>query len=322
MISQGGSLSIAIVSVVNNTGLSNQYNFSTEGKYEDLPNAGVPIYAWSPEIQGVILSSFYYGALFSFIPSGYLTGILGSKKSLSIGLAMTSVLTILTPFAAAQGVFCTILTRVTGIFQQLYLLFWKKWTPLTECSLLSGISASGALLGNFTIFLVGGIISHSLGWPYILYIFGGIGVAFCVLSFFLLYDNPMIHPYISNSEKEYIISSLPIELQHSRSPPHSRAKLKAKIQISCSITPGVLDRGLQNESCDCSAFCQWSRLHSPLLGERVLPLTFGVIYDICGLNNLGAADAAGSLKPVQCPIPAELCSTLGCAPHAGLRSAR
>ncbi|XP_036599795.1 probable small intestine urate exporter [Trichosurus vulpecula] len=221
-VSQQGSLSIAIVSMVNNTGLPDPSNFSTEGNSEDLPGVPilalqVPIFAWSPEIQGIVLSSFFYGNLLSSIPSGYLTGIFGAKKSLVIGLVMTSLLTILTPFAVVQGMPFTILIRgIQGIFQAPVVSavpsFWKKWAPVTERSLLNGIPAAGALLGKFTILLVGGLISHSLGWPYILYIFGAIGLACCPLSFFLIYDDPMTHPYISDSEKEYIISSLPIEV--------------------------------------------------------------------------------------------------------------
>ncbi|XP_043853312.1 probable small intestine urate exporter isoform X2 [Dromiciops gliroides] len=178
----------------------------------------VPVYAWSSETQGIILSSFFYGTLISFVPNGYLAGILGARKSLAIGLLMTSLLTILIPFAAAQGVPCIILTRVThGIFQGFAIsslpCFWRKWAPPLERNLLCGISTCGALLGNFTIFIASGFISHSLGWPYIFYIFGAIGLAFCALSFVLIYDDPMTHPYISKSEKEYIISSLPIEVR-------------------------------------------------------------------------------------------------------------
>ncbi|XP_068920859.1 probable small intestine urate exporter [Petaurus breviceps papuanus] len=217
ILSQQGCLSIAILSMVNNTNLPDSSNFSTEGNSKHLSNAGVPTYAWSPEIQGIILSSCFYGNLFASIPSGYLSGILGTKKLLVIGLGMNSLLTILTPFAAAQGILWTILTRVMqGIFLALTAAaipsFWKKWAPLTERNLLSAFPVSGAVLGNFTIFLVGGLISYSLGWPYILYIFGAIGLAFTALSFFLIYDDPLTHPYISNSEKRYIVSSLPTEV--------------------------------------------------------------------------------------------------------------
>ncbi|XP_074073335.1 sodium-dependent phosphate transport protein 3-like isoform X2 [Macrotis lagotis] len=210
-------MSIAIVSMVNNTDMTDPSNFSTVGNSEDMPNAGFPVLAWSPEIQGIIFSSVSYGSLISLIPSGYLVGIFGVRKTLVVGLAMTSLLTILTPFAAAQKVLHIIMIRVTqGIFQGFVITsvfsFWKNWAPPIERNLLNGITLCGVLLGNFTIFLVGGIISHSLGWPYIFYIFGVIGLVCCTLSVFLIYDDPMIHPYISNNEKEYIISSLPIEV--------------------------------------------------------------------------------------------------------------
>ncbi|XP_076999937.1 sodium-dependent phosphate transport protein 4 isoform X4 [Tamandua tetradactyla] len=64
---------------------------------------------------------------------------------------------------------------------------WEKWIPPHERSRLCTIALSG-----------------------------GIGCVCCILWFVLVYDDPVYHPWISTSEKEYIISSLVQEVSSSK----------------------------------------------------------------------------------------------------------
>ncbi|KAL2791399.1 sodium-dependent phosphate transport protein 4 isoform b [Daubentonia madagascariensis] len=93
---------------------------------------------------------------------------------------------------------------------------WEKWGPPHERSRLCSIALSGMPLGAFTALLMGGFCSQALGWPFAFYVFGGIGCVFCLLWFVLVYDDPVSHPWISNSEKEYIISSLDQQVSSSK----------------------------------------------------------------------------------------------------------
>ncbi|XP_070953591.1 probable small intestine urate exporter isoform X5 [Macaca nemestrina] len=85
---------------------------------------------------------------------------------------------------------------------------WVKWAPPLERSQLTTIAGSGSMLGSFIILLVGGLLCQTIGWPYVFYIFGGIGCACCLLWFPLIYDDPVNHPFISAAEKRYIVCSL------------------------------------------------------------------------------------------------------------------
>ncbi|XP_060045256.1 sodium-dependent phosphate transport protein 4 isoform X3 [Erinaceus europaeus] len=85
---------------------------------------------------------------------------------------------------------------------------WEKWGPPQERSRLCTIALSGLMLGVFIAILLGGVISQAFGWPFVFYIFGGIGCICCLLWCFLVYDDPTSHPWINITEKEYIISSL------------------------------------------------------------------------------------------------------------------
>ncbi|XP_069880525.1 probable small intestine urate exporter isoform X1 [Dipodomys merriami] len=217
------SLSIAITAMVNNTATSTQPNASTERPPIDSQDywnetlkefkAVVSTYDWNPEIQGIILSSHNYGSLLAPIPTGYVAGIFGAKYVVGAGLLISSVLTLFLPLAADAGVAPFIVLRVIqGIAQVMVSTgqysIWVKWAPPMERSQLTTIAGSGSMLGIFIVLLAGGLICQDIGWPYIFYIFGGIGCACCLLWFPLISNEPSNHPFIHPSEKSYILSSL------------------------------------------------------------------------------------------------------------------
>ncbi|XP_032124515.1 probable small intestine urate exporter isoform X3 [Sapajus apella] len=217
------NLSIAIPAMVNNTAPPSEPNASAEWLSTDSQDywnetlkqfkAMAPAYDWSPEIQGIILSSLNYGSFLAPIPSGYVAGIFGAKYVVGAGLFISSVLTLFIPLAANAGVALLIVLRIIqGITQVMVLTgqysIWVKWAPPLERSQLTTIAGSGSMLGSFVVLLVGGLLSQTIGWPYVFYIFGGIGCACCLLWFPLIYDDPVNHPFISAGEKRYIVCSL------------------------------------------------------------------------------------------------------------------
>ncbi|XP_047273994.1 putative small intestine urate exporter isoform X6 [Homo sapiens] len=217
------NLSIAIPAMVNNTAPPSQPNASTERPSTDSQGywnetlkefkAMAPAYDWSPEIQGIILSSLNYGSFLAPIPSGYVAGIFGAKYVVGAGLFISSFLTLFIPLAANAGVALLIVLRIVqGIAQVMVLTgqysIWVKWAPPLERSQLTTIAGSGSMLGSFIVLLAGGLLCQTIGWPYVFYIFGGIGCACCPLWFPLIYDDPVNHPFISAGEKRYIVCSL------------------------------------------------------------------------------------------------------------------
>uniref|UniRef100_A0A8C7EM56 Solute carrier family 17 member 3 n=1 Tax=Neovison vison TaxID=452646 RepID=A0A8C7EM56_NEOVI len=183
-------LNITIVAMVNSTDHRFQFNDSTEGLLWTLKNSlrglkwrgafsylfKVPVYNWSPQIQGIIFSSLSYGLILMLFLSGYLAGRVGTKRVVGVSLFATSLFT----------------------FPSLY----------PDTFRLCSISLSGMILGSFTTILLGGMICQNLGWPFAFYIFGGIGCVYSLLWFVLVYDDPISHPWINIIEREYIVSSL------------------------------------------------------------------------------------------------------------------
>ncbi|XP_028632137.1 sodium-dependent phosphate transport protein 4 isoform X1 [Grammomys surdaster] len=223
LIAQNSVISITMVAMVNNTDHPSHLNSSIEqlppGLNGDQHEASkhhsikAPVYNWSPQTQGIIFSSVQYGMMLMQGPGGYLAGKIGTKKVVGIALLGSSLLTLCIPLAASLGLAFLLATRaVQGLTQGAgyggQFALWQKWAPPNERSRLCTIAMSGMILGVFTVLLVGGIISEALGWPFVFYIFGGIGVVCCLLWLILVYDDPISHPWISSLEKEYILSSL------------------------------------------------------------------------------------------------------------------
>ncbi|XP_058411107.1 probable small intestine urate exporter [Diceros bicornis minor] len=217
------NLSIAIPAMVNNTALLSSPNASTERPPTDSQDnwketlkefkAVAPMYDWSPEIQGIILSSLNYGSFLAPIPSGYVAGIFGAKYLVGAGMFISSVLTLFIPLATDAGVTLLIVLRIVqGVAQVMVTTsqysIWVKWAPPLERSQLVTIAMSGSVVGSFVILLIGGLLCQTIGWPYVFYIFGGVGCACSFLWFPLVYDDPVNHPFISTGERDYIVCSL------------------------------------------------------------------------------------------------------------------
>ncbi|XP_019488723.1 PREDICTED: sodium-dependent phosphate transport protein 1 [Hipposideros armiger] len=229
MMSQRMCLSLTMVAMVNSTDPHHRPNTSTKDLLDNIKN---PRYNWSPEIQGVILSSITYGMLIMNIPIGYLSGIYSIRKMVSCALVLSSLSSLLIPLAADAGEMPLIACRVAqglsqGTVSIAQHVVWVKWAPPLERGRLTSLSASGLMLGPFIALIATGFICQALGWPFVFYIFGACGCALGLLWFVLFYDDPKDHPCISIDEKEFITSSLMDQVSSSGQPLPIKAIFKS-----------------------------------------------------------------------------------------------
>ncbi|KAI4530891.1 hypothetical protein MG293_018749 [Ovis ammon polii] len=138
-----------------------------------------PVYDWNPQIQGIIFSAINYGMILTLAPSGYLAGRVGTKRVVGAALLGSSLLVLFTPLAADFGLVFLIATRILqgislGLGYGGQFAIWERWSPPHERSRLCGIAVSGLLLGTCIAILLGGIISQTLGWPSVFYVFGNV----------------------------------------------------------------------------------------------------------------------------------------------------
>jgi len=106
-------------------------------------------YEWSESLQGIILSSFYWGYIITHIPGGMLVERFGGKVLLLAGIVATGVLTCLTPVSITLGgPYLLIGNRVVmglcqGFIYAAVFGLLSTWIPLRERTTLGVFVLSG-----------------------------------------------------------------------------------------------------------------------------------------------------------------------------------
>ncbi|XP_066258290.1 putative inorganic phosphate cotransporter [Euwallacea similis] len=177
-------------------------------------NPDVPVYDdWKN--KSYILSSFYMGYISLQILAGELGKRFGVKWLLVGAMVINSVGCMLIPLMAKHfssgGVLAV--RVVQGIFQGFFFpsvhYILGKWAPKEERSTLGNLVFTGVAFGTIIALPVTGIISASwYGWPLSFQVFGGAGLAWCLIWIILGADSPAKHKNISKEEQFYIESSL------------------------------------------------------------------------------------------------------------------
>lgn len=142
---------------------------------------------WSSSLQGLILSSFYWGYILTHIPGGLLSTKIGGKNTLLIGIATATIFSLLSPYAIEKGgstaliVFRVIIGMGEGVVFPACNTLLAAWTPLKERSITTTVVYSGGMIGSVIGSALSGILLSNYGWRSVFYIFGGAGVLWCIL---------------------------------------------------------------------------------------------------------------------------------------------
>ncbi|XP_018427505.1 PREDICTED: sialin [Nanorana parkeri] len=223
------NLSVALVDMINSTS-HEQENKSANVCPDHTGQPSVPQnstgkkYDWDADTQGWILGSFFYGYIITQIPGGYIAGKIGGKMLLGFGILGTAVFTLLTPLAADLGAGYLIALRALeglgeGVTFPAMHAMWSSWAPPLERSRLLSLSYAGAQLGTVFSLPISGLICYYMDWVYVFYIFGSLGVVWFIFWYLIVSDNPQTHRTISDTEREYILSSLKNELSKGKDVP-------------------------------------------------------------------------------------------------------
>lgn len=106
-------------------------------------------YDWDQEMQGIILSSFFWGYVITHLPGGVLAEKFGGKYTLGLGILSTALFTLATPIAVVWGGpwALVVLRMLMGLgegttFPALSALL-ASWIPLNERSKLGSFVFGG-----------------------------------------------------------------------------------------------------------------------------------------------------------------------------------
>lgn len=96
-------LSVAIIEMVKKNPSSGHLDELECPAGEGSTEVHTGTFEWSQELQGVILSSFYWGYVLTHIPGGILADKFGGKYTLCLGILSTAFFTLLTPVVIETG---------------------------------------------------------------------------------------------------------------------------------------------------------------------------------------------------------------------------
>lgn len=179
--------------------------------YIDRVNISVAIipmaeeFGWDQSTRGLILSSFFLGYLLTQVAGGWLADRFGGKVVLGFGVVFWSAFTIITPPAAFAGLSLLLLARIgMGLgeavtFPSIYSLF-SRWLPVTERTRAIGLNASAIPLGTVFALLLTPVIVLALGWEWVFYLFGAVGIVWFVFWQRLAATEPSDHPRVDQAE--------------------------------------------------------------------------------------------------------------------------
>ncbi|CAG8602191.1 2780_t:CDS:2 [Paraglomus brasilianum] len=142
---------------------------------------------WSSTVAGLVFTAFLIGYLATQIIGGALADRFGGKIVLGTAAFAWSMFTLLTPLAAKHSLFSLILCRIClGIgegaaFPSVHSLI-SAWIPQQEqtraVSMTTAIAYSGSIIALPASSFLG---SSVLGWESIFYVFGGVGLIWCMV---------------------------------------------------------------------------------------------------------------------------------------------
>ncbi|XP_054083321.1 putative inorganic phosphate cotransporter [Zeugodacus cucurbitae] len=165
---------------------------------------------WSEQLQNFILISFYVGYVLSHVPSAQLAMRYGGKWVLAIGLAITALLTLLTPTVVKWGgPLALIAIRLligfsAGPTYPALSELLSKWVPGKERATLGSLVLSGSQIGISMGNFIAGLLLHRYDWSLIFYYFGICTLLWFIGFTYMCYNTPEENPFIKVTEKQYL----------------------------------------------------------------------------------------------------------------------
>ena len=153
---------------------------------------------WGPEMQGILLSSYYYGYAAGQVPGGVLAGKFGGKRIMGISMMISGLATLLTHIAAITQVGLLIFVRifiglVAGANYPSAMVLMGYWSYESENTLLVALATTGAKISPVVSQIVSGYLADFEflgGWPLVFYFWGILACTFVPIWFLSVKEKP------------------------------------------------------------------------------------------------------------------------------------
>ena len=160
-------------------------------------------------IYALISTFFIFSYAFGQAIFGKIFDKIGTRLGFTLSIGFWSLATALHAFAKGV-VSLSIFRSLLGIAEAGN---WPgaakgnaEWFPTKERAFAQGIFNSGAAIGGIVAFPTIGLLSVYFSWHYIFILVGLIGLIWLIPWWILVKSPPSKHPWISDEEREYILS--------------------------------------------------------------------------------------------------------------------
>ncbi|MEO0902027.1 MAG: MFS transporter [Bacteroidota bacterium] len=160
-------------------------------------------------IYALISTFFIFSYAFGQAIFGKIFDKIGTRLGFTLSIGFWSLATALHAFAKGV-VSLSIFRSLLGIAEAGN---WPgaakgnaEWFPTKERAFAQGIFNSGAAIGGIVAFPTIGLLSVYFSWHYIFVLVGLIGLIWLIPWWILVKSPPSKHPWISDEEREYILS--------------------------------------------------------------------------------------------------------------------
>ncbi|PPS14060.1 hypothetical protein GOBAR_AA06523 [Gossypium barbadense] len=178
------------------------------GKVQELMSVAVVPLAdklgWSSSFLGIVQSSFLWGYIFSSVIGGALVDKYGGKRVMAWGVALWSLATLLTPWAANHSTFALLAIRAFfGLAEGVALPSMStilSWFPGHERASAVGFSMAGFHLGNVVGLILTPIMLSTIGIAAPFILFSSLGLLWLSSWVYKVTSDPRESPFITKSE--------------------------------------------------------------------------------------------------------------------------
>ena len=154
-------------------------------------------FGFTDTTKGAISSFFSVGYGFAILPAGLLLASVSPRLFMTIGVALWSTGTILTPFTAAQENMSILLgaRALVGASESVVIPSVQRliasWVPVDKKALSIGVLLAGFQSGTIGAYLLSPYLVEQLGdWRDLFYVYGGAGLLFLIPWLALAKDSP------------------------------------------------------------------------------------------------------------------------------------
>jgi len=175
---------------------------------------------------GWVFSGFLVGYAAFLIPSGWIAGRLGPRRTLTGGLIWWGVLTVATalvPPSMTNALWALIIVRfILGLGEALAYpsanLFIAAWFPSHERGKANAWVQGGAQLGSGIAPPLVAFIIYNFGWHAVFFVSAAIGLVIAIFWYWAARDTPAQHAKVTRTELAYIRAGLPVQIEGAMPP--------------------------------------------------------------------------------------------------------